>query len=239
MHLLSFASLFYVLPSQVCLAKPFPGRVATCGKGRVSRNNKLDCSVLTARCDDISHLGKVFVKVSQFVRHLLVAARLEGAALPLDHLGLLIVRIVFTKICHLIPWQEVAHNIRHAPFLHLSFNQIQSAMVACTGSNLFDDSAVATMMHHLRGFCQIKEQTWPGSVWTNYTKPAWIRLPIVGSPSHRRSWGQAEWQRKWSTSLPWTTFWFAAKLCGNRLFLSKCWAILIWNKVISQHEIQQ
>ena len=97
-------------PGQVCLAKPFPGRVATRGKGRVSRNNKLDCSVLAARRNDISHLAKVFVKVfvkifvkifvkvfatvfvkvslAQVEKHLLIAARLEGAALPLDHLGL-------------------------------------------------------------------------------------------------------------------------------------------------------
>ena len=89
-------------PGQVCLAKPFPGRVATRGKGRVSRNNKLDCSVLAARRNDISHLAKVFVKIfvkvfatvfvkvslAQVEKHLLIAARLEGAALPLDHLGL-------------------------------------------------------------------------------------------------------------------------------------------------------
>ena len=89
-------------PGQVCLAKPFPGRVATRGKGRVSRNNKLDCSVLAARRNDISHLAKVFVKVfvkvfatvfvkvslAQVEKHLLIAAGLEGAALPLDHLGL-------------------------------------------------------------------------------------------------------------------------------------------------------
>ena len=68
-----FADLFWVghpilfvwdfwtlIPCQVGLAKPFPGRIAARGKGRVSRNNKLDRSVLPARRDDVSHLGKVF-----------------------------------------------------------------------------------------------------------------------------------------------------------------------------------
>ena len=92
--------------------------------------------------------GKVFlISLVEFERHLLVAARLQGPALPFDHLAktiiahcssstMLIIFIIAVLVCfeYLIPWQEVAHNICHAPFLHF-----------------FDDSAIAAMVHHLRG----------------------------------------------------------------------------------------
>ena len=108
--------------------------------------------------------------------------------------------IIALLVCfkYLIPWQEVAHNICHAPFLHF-----------------FDDSAIAAMVHHLGGNRLLPKNARLSEQTTNNHPDVqcsqcnamqcnailW-RKRFVGSPSHRLSWGQAELQRKWSTSLP-------------------------------------